>query len=473
MNSDRSPTDGEYYAYRLGVALLILLTVTIVTAQVWAGWSGAKQVDSLQHDNLLIIGDLSAKYAIASSRSNDNRDAAAVMANNFYSNVPPSPATYRRMGLLTQVMWGISGLEWIKKIDSPEVTRGLGRDVVKKLRTEKQMWLHIYGQDSLSPEQAHRYIKQIEQLDLGPFKRITESDVYRRAGLGQLADQRLRQAIVAAKINIAALIAIVVVLLVGGLGGLVILFIFLNAWIPKFARAQRHDVSPSVALPAFLVYSALYFGIGAVASIIVGTRFDLDQNDVFYMLTLIGSALLSGAIGLTFLRDRSCEVGWNWRSIGFRTDSILTDVMRGTAGYLAALPVVIVAIDMSQHLSRSIFKHFPTPEQPFGEIISGGGAAQIALVFLAASVVAPIVEETFYRGVLYSAFRSRMGVWGSAVICSALFAVIHPLPGGLLPIFALAMVLAVLRERAGSLLPCIVCHCLYNTTGLLVNMLLS
>ena len=139
MNSDRSPTDGEYYAYRLGVALLILLTVTIVAAQVWAGWSGAKQVDSLQHDNLLIIGDLSAKYAIASSRSTDNRDAAAVMANNFYSNVPPSPATYRRMGLLTQVMWGISGLEWIKKIDSSEVTRGLGRDVVKKLRTEKQL----------------------------------------------------------------------------------------------------------------------------------------------------------------------------------------------------------------------------------------------------------------------------------------------------------------------------------------------
>jgi hypothetical protein len=95
-------------------------------------------------------------------------------------------------------------------------------------------------------------------------------------------------------------------------------------------------------------------------------------------------------------------------------------------------------------------------------------------ILLAVSVVAPIVEETMFRGVLYRHLRAATGELGialsvlvSAGLASFIFAVIHP--QGLIAVpalMALAFGFTLAREWRGSLVPSMVAHGLNN--GLLV-----
>lgn len=73
-------------------------------------------------------------------------------------------------------------------------------------------------------------------------------------------------------------------------------------------------------------------------------------------------------------------------------------------------------------------------------------------------VVAPFVEELFFRGFLFAALRNGTGVWGGALISGAIFGAIHLKPEYFVPLAALGVVLALLYQRTGSIWPCIFMH---------------
>jgi uncharacterized protein len=91
--------------------------------------------------------------------------------------------------------------------------------------------------------------------------------------------------------------------------------------------------------------------------------------------------------------------------------------------------------------------------------------ALLAAAFLV-SVVAPIAEEFFFRGFFYGALRNWRGVWPAAIITGLVFGAIHIGSAEvalLLPLAFFGFTLCLLRERTGSLLPCIVLHCANNS----------
>jgi hypothetical protein len=84
------------------------------------------------------------------------------------------------------------------------------------------------------------------------------------------------------------------------------------------------------------------------------------------------------------------------------------------------------------------------------------------------AVVAPIVEELFFRGMLYPVLRRRWSAPVAIVVNGFLFALIHVIPILLPGLFFVGIVLAWVRERSGSVIPCMVIHALQNGTVLLV-----
>jgi membrane protease YdiL (CAAX protease family) len=91
--------------------------------------------------------------------------------------------------------------------------------------------------------------------------------------------------------------------------------------------------------------------------------------------------------------------------------------------------------------------------------------ALLAVAFLV-SVVAPIAEEFFFRGFFYGALRNWRGVLPAAIITGLVFGAIHAGSADwefLLPLAVFGFVLCLLRERTGSLYPCIVLHCANNS----------
>lgn len=98
------------------------------------------------------------------------------------------------------------------------------------------------------------------------------------------------------------------------------------------------------------------------------------------------------------------------------------------------------------------------------------------LLFLVAVVLAGLIEELLFRGVLSRTLEAtRLGFWGGAAVASAAFAMLHLQygAGGQLVIFAIGMTLAWIRARSGSLWPAVVCHSINNAAALFAMRLIS
>jgi membrane protease YdiL (CAAX protease family) len=94
---------------------------------------------------------------------------------------------------------------------------------------------------------------------------------------------------------------------------------------------------------------------------------------------------------------------------------------------------------------------------------------------LACLAVAPaVLEECFFRGVLFAAFRHHIGVLAAVLLSSLAFGLFHVVAPTALaldrfaPSTLLGIALAWARHRTGSLFPSILLHALYNSLLLLV-----
>lgn len=93
------------------------------------------------------------------------------------------------------------------------------------------------------------------------------------------------------------------------------------------------------------------------------------------------------------------------------------------------------------------------PDQPRWLIVS---------LFILVGIIAPIVEELFFRGYAYNIMRSRWGCIGGVVGGALLFAAVHLYIVQFFSIFILGTVLCLLYEKTGSLLPNIIAHSVMN-----------
>jgi membrane protease YdiL (CAAX protease family) len=102
-----------------------------------------------------------------------------------------------------------------------------------------------------------------------------------------------------------------------------------------------------------------------------------------------------------------------------------------------------------------------------------GGAPVVVSVLLDGIVVAPVVEEIAFRGLVYGSLRARFAPWPAALLSAALFASLHlHQPIGMAVVFTGAVASALVYERTRSLWPCIAAHALNNVFALAIEPLL-
>ncbi len=109
--------------------------------------------------------------------------------------------------------------------------------------------------------------------------------------------------------------------------------------------------------------------------------------------------------------------------------------------------------------------HVHGPEKlPSSLGVSGSTAALVAVCVLV-TTIAPIAEETFFRGFFFGSLRNWRGPWPAAVLTGAVFGAIHIGSADavyLLPLAIFGFMLCIVRWRTGSLLPCIALHAINN-----------
>ena len=89
-----------------------------------------------------------------------------------------------------------------------------------------------------------------------------------------------------------------------------------------------------------------------------------------------------------------------------------------------------------------------------------------AALLVAGILLAPIVEEIFFRGFLFPGLRGRYGWVKAMLLSAAIFAGFHLQWAALIPTFLLGCMLAYLRERTDSLWPGIFLHFSINAVAL-------
>ncbi len=108
----------------------------------------------------------------------------------------------------------------------------------------------------------------------------------------------------------------------------------------------------------------------------------------------------------------------------------------------------------------------PPPQHEILEAARGNArtVAGAGLLILSAVIVAPIVEELFFRGVLLRGlWRFGGRAWPAIIASAGLFAVVHQhVPQSMAPLFTFGIVLGYVRVRTGSMLVCILAHIAFN-----------
>lgn len=231
---------------------------------------------------------------------------------------------------------------------------------------------------------------------------------------------------------------------------------------PYLPAAQWSYTDTGVALVAGYLAAIL---VGSMLLLATG-RASVDEVGVLELsVTLIAQS--AGHLGVVAWLSRSRGTGSWAEDFGLRIrwrDVLGIGVGVGLQLFVALLIGPIV----------ELFAPDEAPRQGVAEIAERvqGAAGRIAFVVLIV-VVAPVVEEIVFRGMLLSRLRRSMGAWPAIVWSAAVFAVIHfvldrnavlAVPG----LFVVGLVLAWFALRHGDLSMPIFVHAGVNLTGALV-----
>lgn len=151
-------------------------------------------------------------------------------------------------------------------------------------------------------------------------------------------------------------------------------------------------------------------------------------------------------------------IGWN---LGPGTGAwrVFREMGSAVVGYIAGIPFLAGAFWVSQKLAHWVNV---TPTHPIVKELTEGGW-RVAQVYVLACVVAPILEETMFRGALFAHLRTWHRWPFSSVTVGVLFAAVHPQGWTLIPVLGMiGVILAAIREWRGSIVASMTAHALSN-----------
>ena len=164
-----------------------------------------------------------------------------------------------------------------------------------------------------------------------------------------------------------------------------------------------------------------------------------------------------------------CALAYLTRQAGTTAGKVfgLRDVRIGpmlVSSLLLFIPLLVLMVGSRIVLARLGF------EAPSGVGVTAKGSASTFFALTHVTVWVPLCEELWFRALLYTSLRTRLGVGSSSVVTGALFACVHYPTYGVTATasFLPAVLSSFWYERTRSLWPNIIAHSLLNLLPWLV-----
>ncbi len=262
--------------------------------------------------------------------------------------------------------------------------------------------------------------------------------------------------------------------------GLVFIVLAILYWKEDRRLLPSHSFS-GVAHPILDAYGLfiIWFSLVITADIITSSAMNLGiKYRLFYLNPMewlfgvsIGHVTLSAiieliVIRLLILKQESLTLKEFFTKVLpiSNLKAFLRHVILGVQTYAVAVPIIILI----SLVSKYFIDENPLESNPvFTLLIDGDSSFAFISVFVMAVVLAPILEEILFRGLLFRLLQRKWSTELAAVVTSVIFGMIHFNLYSFLPITILGMILAWSCQKSNSLITPIIAHALWNGTTLL------
>jgi len=209
----------------------------------------------------------------------------------------------------------------------------------------------------------------------------------------------------------------------------------------------------------FIDIIVVYLGVMAV-SVFTGFLFrnynsGLEKGELGYFLVAFLVQFLA-TVGLVFLVTIFYHHG-GWRDLGINRPRPGTLGRYGIMGGIILILMVFVMGYVLKYLQPEI------QPQYYEEMLrSVSRVPDFFAILIAGSVLAPLSEEIFYRGMIYPVFRKHMGpVWG-AILAGLVFGLAHWDLWRTIPLAIGGAGLCYIYEKSGSIWVSVLAHGVWN-----------
>ncbi len=148
--------------------------------------------------------------------------------------------------------------------------------------------------------------------------------------------------------------------------------------------------------------------------------------------------------------------GSKLKDLGFRYYSLLKALWYSFLALLVIFFIIFVYVIIMTNVL-----HIQAPVSKIEQLASNQSISYKVLL-ITVSLIAPICEEIYFRGFLYSAFKKSWGVTAGLFLSSLFFALAHMEFYSFFPIMAIGWILAYIYEKTKSIIPVILLHSSYN-----------
>lgn len=336
------------------------------------------------------------------------------------------------------------------------------RRLTKSKNPENAAFAKLYSTPPPTKDEALKLLEKLDKNELS--EKLADVQVRERFG-----DKAIRkQTFGAAKV--AGLMLITTGMGVGCLLGVGLWLLYYSkrsagAWKPKGLPLDKIDMGRADRL---IFLSLAIFGA------FLGSQYFFAKAIPKVAAVMPDFMLFAPIFIVMFVAMRVPIFGWRltWDMVGVSRKDLGQNLKLALGALVANVPIITIMLIISSILQKIL----PGGGHPATEeIMNHPSVLKVFSIFILASIVAPIWEEFFFRGLLFPAFKAATGrPVIAAILSSFVFASIHPQGlAGILPLMSIALMFCAVSYQSKSLVANMIMHGIHNALTLGIGLILA
>ncbi|WP_395669011.1 lysostaphin resistance A-like protein [Rhodoferax sp.] len=215
---------------------------------------------------------------------------------------------------------------------------------------------------------------------------------------------------------------------------------------------QKEDAFPNIQQSALLLLAGFLLQyVIAIALYDYRRSIGLGEHELAALSMLLGNGLVLATV-LHFQRRSYRDLLHSSATSALATTTLLVPPV------LLLVPLITLLDYALVSFLQNVFPLSRWEEQAFANMVAGSVGSVVA-----ACILAPVLEEMLFRGVLLRSFLQQQPRWQAISVSALFFGFAHLNIYQFVLAFWLGLVLGWLYERSRSLIPCIALHGALNS----------